>query len=196
MSYESDSGYVADTRDFAIFFLLKAGTAANWVRLTSVEGGFTVPADSIDTLGGNYTCLGFPTGLPILSEAINGAFDSIDFSLPGVDATAIRLLTTDRAIVTGAAVHVGMIDLDSAQQPVGSIDWLIEGKAAAPRWSRQGQGEGALFTITLPVSTALFERNQSAIAYLTPTGQRSRSSDDAFCDFVTKMQAGMVVDWP
>jgi len=196
VTYESDTGFVPDTRDFVIFFLLKAGEAADWVRLTSAEGGFPVPADAIDTLGGRYDCLGFPNVMPVLSGAINGAYDEIEFSLSGVDLTAIRMLTTDRAIVNGAQVYVGIVDLDSALQPVGSIDWLLEGTAAAPRWERQGQGEGALFTISLPVSTALYERNQSAIAFLTPQGQRARSPDDAFCDMVPKMVAGMVVDWP
>lgn len=197
MTYESDAGYVPDSSGFAIFFLLKAGaTSADWVRLSSVEGGIAAPADDTDTLGGRYDCLGFPNGLPALTQAINGAYENIEFSLSGVDATAIRLLGADRDAVDGALFYIGIQDLDSEQQQVGSIDWLMEGTAGKPRWSRQGLGEGALFTITLPVSTALYVRNQSALAFLTPQGQRARSSDDAFCDYVPKIVAGMIVAWP
>ena len=201
MSYESDAAYVADGPSFGIFFLLKASRAspadpADWVRLWSGHGDFTLPADDTDTSGGTYAGLGFPVGLGALSSAINGAYTALDFTLSGVDATAVRLFGADRDIVEGALGYVGLLDLDETQQPVGTIDWLAEMIAGLPRASRQGQGDGAIVSISLPVLIGLFDRNQTAVSFWSATGQRTRSADDAFCDLTAKMSEGMVVAWP
>lgn len=196
MSFDSDTGYVPDTPSFAIFFLLKAGAAADWVRLWSGEGDYALPADSTDTTGGIYLGLGFPVGLPSISQAINGAASSLEFTLSGVDATAVAMAGVDRHIVDGSMLYVGIVDLDDYQAPVGACDWLLEAMAGKPRTSRTGQGAGAVRTITLPASTDFYDRNLSAVAFWSPTGQRARSADDSFFDQIPTISAGMIIEWP
>lgn len=197
MSFESDGSYQPDTPNFAIFWLLKVGDApTGWVRLWSGAGDFDLPADDTDTTGGRYVSLGFPLGLPAFSQAINGAAASVEFSLSGVDAEAMRLVGVDRDQVDGALVYVGIMDLDEHQQPASTCDWLMEAQAAKPRVSRTGQGSRAVRTISLPCVTDFFDRNLAATAYWSPTGQRSRSGDDAFFDLIPTISAGMVIEWP
>lgn len=196
MSFDSDETYVPDTPNFAIFFLLKCGEPEQWVRLWSGEGDFDLSADDFDTTGGRYISLGFPVGLPAISQAINGASTTLEFSLSGVDATALRMAGVDRDLVDGSIIHVGIMDLDEHQQPASGCDWLLEARAGKPRVSRTGRSEGALRTITLPASTDFTDRNRAAIAWWSPTSQRVRSPDDTFFDQVPAITAGMVISWP
>jgi len=196
MSFDSDDAYVPDPPSFAIFFLLKAGEPANWVRLWSGEGDYELPADGTDTTGGLYQGLGFPVGLPSISQAINGAASSLEFTLSGVDATAIAMAGVDRETVNNSLLYVGIVDLDEHQAPLTACDWLLEAQAGKPRTSRVGQGEGALRTITLPASTDFYDRNLAAVAFWSPTGQRARSPDDTFFDQIPAISAGMIIQWP
>lgn len=197
MSGESDEGYVPDAPSFGIFFLLKQGAdPAKWVRLWSGDGDFPYPADAIDTTGGLYIGLGFPSGLPELTQCINGAFDNLEFVLSGVDENAIKLAGVNRHEVFGSSIHVGMVDLDEHQQPVGSFDWFLEARAGMPRIRRTGQGEDAVRAIVLPSSTAMIDRNTAEFGYWTPGDQRRRSPTDAMCDFTPKYGADTTVAWP
>jgi len=197
VSFESDAAYVPDPPSFAIFFLMKVGVAAaGWIRVWSGEGDYALLADATDTTGGHYMGLGFPVGLPALSQAINGAATSLEFTLSGVDATALALAGVDRDQVDGSLLYVGIVDLDEHQQPMGSCDWLLEAQAGKPRTARTGRGDGAVRSITLPASTDFFDRNLSAVAYWSPTGQRARSPDDTFFDQIPTISAGMVIEWP
>jgi hypothetical protein len=196
MSFDSDDSYVPDPPSFGIFFLIKAGDAASWVRVWSGDGFYDLPADGTDTSGGRYMGIGFPVGLPAISQAINGTSSNIEFSMSGVDATALRLAGADRNLVNGALVYLGLVDIDEHQQPTTSCDWILEGQAGKPRVSRVGRDEGALRTISLPVSTEFVDRNRAAIAWWSPSGQRARSADDAFCDQVPTISAGGVYTWP
>lgn len=197
MSFESDPAYVPDPPSFAIFFLMKVGAdPANWVRVWSGDGDFDLPADATDTVGGRYVGLGFPIGLPELSQAINGAATSLEFTLSGVDATALRLAGVERDEVDGSLIYVGLVDLDESQQPATACDWLLEAQAGKPRVSRVGQSDTAVRTITLPASTDFFDRNLAATAYWSPTGQRARSPTDTFFDLIPTISQGMVIEWP
>lgn len=196
MSFDSDPSYVPDPPSFAIFFLLKCGAPDQWVRFWSGEGDYDLPPDTTDTTGGLYHGLGFPMGLPSMSQAINGAASSLEFSLSGVDATAMAMAGIDRQSVDGSPLYVGIVDLDNYQAPLGACDWLLEAQAGKPRTSRSGQGAGALRTITLPAATDFYDRNLAAVAFWSPTGQRARSADDSFFDQIPTMSAGMIIEWP
>lgn len=196
MSFDSDDGFVPDTSNFAIFWMLQVGVSTNWVRVWSGAGDFTLPADDTDTLGGTYKGLDFPTAIPDLDLAVNGQASNVDFLISGVSATAVRLLGVDRDLVKGSSVYLGVMDLDDEQQPVGPVDWLLEGTAGAPRSSRVWQDGRALLSITLPVQTDAFDRNQAALNFWSPTAQRVRSPGDAFFDQTPQMANFMVIKWP
>lgn len=193
----SDDAYVAATPSFAIFFLLKCGEADEWMRACSVWGDFDVEADAIDTTGGRYRFLPFPLGLETLSQAINGAFQSVDITMSGVAVSAEmqQLVAVDRHLVNGAPVHIGIMDLDEHQQPASTLDWLWQARAGMPRIQRVGRAPQALRSITLPVTAAFKDRRLAPIAYLTPQGQRARSSDDSFCDRTPGYSAVTAVTW-
>ncbi|MBI1682393.1 hypothetical protein [Caulobacter hibisci] len=196
MSFTSDAGYVPDTGNFALFWVLQVGASDNWVRVWSGAGDFALDPDDTDTTGGLYKGLDFPTAIPDLDLAVNGQASSVDFGVSGVSATAVRLLGVDRALVKGSSVFLGVMDLDDDQQPVGGVDWLFEGIAGAPRSSRIWQDGKALRTIVLPVVTDAFDRNQSALNFWSPPAQRVRSPGDRFFDQTPQMANFMIIKWP
>lgn len=192
----SDDDFVPDTPSFAIFLLVKCGTPDQHVRACSVAGDYRLPADTIDTTGGIYTGLPFPNGLDQLSQAINGSFAGVDFSMSGVDATVLQLATVSRDLVNGSKVHLGIVDLGENFAPTGPCDWLFQAIAGKPIIRRTGQGDQAVRTVTLPTTTAFKDRHQAPIAYWTSQGQRSRSADDGFCDLTSAYSAQSTVKWP
>ena len=192
----SDDAFVPDTPSFAIFMLMKCGEPEDYVRFWSGIGDFRLAPDAVDTDGGTYKGLPFPQGLPELSQALNGAFQGIEFSLSGVNTEILRLAGVDRNIVDGARVHLGIMDLGDNHAPVGGCDWLFQAIAGKLIMRRMGQGDQAVRAITLPATTAFKDRLLAPLAYLTPTGQRSRSSDDAFCDMTPAYSAASTIKWP
>lgn len=196
MSYDSDAGYVPDSSNFALFWVLQVGDPDNWVRVWSGAGDFLVPADDTDTTGGLYKGLDFPTAIPDLDLAVNGQASSVDFTISGVSATSVKLLGVDRNAVKGSPVFLGIQDLSDDQQPVGSIDWLFEGVAGKPRSSRTWQEGKALRSITLSVVTDAYDRNLAALQFWSPTAQRLRSPGDRFFDQTPQMATFMVIKWP
>lgn len=192
----SDAAWAPEPRDYAIFFLLKAGEPEQWLRAWSGFGEIDIAADAFDTTGGRYASLPFPDGIPPLPLALNGAFASIEFSLNGVPAEVAALAGVDRHLVEGARVHLGVADLGGDLQPIGGVDWLMQAQAAKPRVSRIGRMPTALHTITLPATLGFKDRALAPVAYLTAQGQRARSGDDAFCDLTAQYAANSTVKWP
>jgi hypothetical protein len=193
---ESDDAYVPDTLSVAFFWLLKCGTPDQWVRFWSGFGNYPHAADAIDTRGGIYTGLGDLQGLPELALALNGAFSGLEFSLSGLTVEALVLAGVDRDLVDGASIHVGMRDLGPFFEPVGGTDWLMRAIAGKPRTKRQGTPPQAVRTVTLPATLAFQDTNLTASQFLTPTGQRARSADDAFCDLTPAYSSNSTVKWP
>lgn len=196
MSGDSDLAYVPDTPSFAIFFLLKAGDEHDWVRLWSGDGDYALEPDATDTGGGIYSSVGFPAGLPALTQVINGAFAALDFTLSGVSALGLALAGVDRDLVNGALVYVGLVDLGAGQAAAGAVDWILTAEAGKPRTRRVAQAEGAERSVTLPTSTALRDRNRAPFSFWTRIGQRNRSADDSFCDRVSLYALDATVQWP
>lgn len=192
----SDDAYVADTPSFAIFFLLKCGTEEQWVRFWSGQGLFELPADATDTTGGTYAGVGALLGLPELSGAFNGAYSALDFSLSGFPPEAVAAALEAADLVEWSRLHVGMVDLDHHQAPVGACDWMFRARAGRPAIKRTGQGLRRVRTISLPALTSFGDTRLTASRYLTPTGQRARSADDAFCDLTPAYSSNSTVKWP
>lgn len=193
---QSDETYAPDSPAYAIFWLLKVGEPEDWPRLWTGDGDFALSADAVDTTGGTYKSVGFPAGIEAFGQVINGASENIQFSLSGVDATAMRLAGVDRDAVNGSEIHIGMMDFDEFAQPTGPCDWLVELIAGKPRVRREGRDSGAVRTISLPATGGMKDRNMAGFAFWTGASQRRRSSDDAFCDRVTLYTKESTVKWP
>lgn len=197
MAFESDDGYVPDTSGFAVFWLLKAGDAADWVRMWSGDADFRLPSDTIDTTGGLYYSTDFPLGLPTLSQAVNGASGTLEFGLNGVSQTAMRLAGADRELVTGSLIHIGIVDLDKYSAPIGSVDWHFFCVAGTPSQAKDGRGESPIWSISIPATTGFYERNDNTqLAVWSATSQEVRSPGDLGLSYIAKMSQGMVVAWP
>lgn len=198
MAYESDDGYLPDTEGFAIFWLIKIGeVSADWVRAWSGDGDYAVPADAWDTFGGTYKSIEFPLGIPALTQAVNGASGTLEISVSGVTQEAMALSRERRDEVSGAMVHVGVVDLDQYGAPRGSIDWHFEAVAGTPNQAKDGSGEVAVWSIGIPIATGFVERNDNTqLEFWSANSQRSRSSDDAGADLVAGMSEGNVIAWP
>lgn len=61
-------------------------------RAWSGVGGFTLPPDTVETEGGRYLGCGWMKNLPALDVLLNGAAESVTFTLSGVDERTIRLV--------------------------------------------------------------------------------------------------------
>lgn len=194
--FRSDDGYQPETRDFAIYFLLKAGTPDKWVRFWSGENDRQLPPDDFDTAGGLYLPIGMPGGLPVISGALNGTYNVGEFAMSGVNQSAIQLLGEDRHLVNGAQIHIGLQDMGPYETPIGSVDWLGTFFAGKPGFRRQVSELGTTRTIFVPWVSGFFDRNLGRAAILSPESQRRRSPGDAACDFLPRIQAGMIIEWP
>lgn len=196
MSFESDAGYQPDTVNYGIFWLLKVGDPADWVRVWSGARDRRVAADSTDTAGGVYTGLNFPLEIPDFEICLNGQTGSGEFTMSGVGETAIRLLGVERDACQGAAIHLALQDFDREWQPIGSPTWLFEAIAARPKTSRQGLKSEATYTISLPWQNEFYDREEAALAYWGPSSQQRRSSGDRFMDRIPSMAERDIIDWP
>lgn len=195
--FRSDAGYRPDTTDYGLFWLLKCGSdPEGWVRLWSGNYEIDLPADPFDTTGGAYLPVGMPGGLPVIDQVFNGEYVSGVFALSGVDATAVRLLQVDRAIVPGSDIHLGLQDFGSNGGPIGDCDWLGRARAGKLGFSRQAGERGATHTITLPFVAGFYDRNQGQFAVHSAESQHRRSPGDAGCDQQARISAGMILKWP
>ncbi len=193
MSFDSDAGFVPATGPIGIYFLIKAGAdPAGWTRFWS---GFTdrlMPANSVDTSGGLYVGRNFPTNLPDFDLAVNSQMSSLELVFKGVNAKALAMSTTERALLFRAPLHMGVQQFDGFMQPAGPVRWLQRGICGWVKTERDGMTR----SVTLPVRMGLYDRNDSKLTFWSPNNQRRRKAGDRMMDQTPGMVAGQLVDWP
>lgn len=171
------------------------------IRLASIVGDLELPADNIETTeDAVYTGMGELTGIPQLSDLVNGLAERVEFVLSGaaVDGTASELASGEAASIREVEVNLGFFVFGVADlQRLSPVEWLWDGTADILKVNRQpGDDAGAIRSIVLSVGSIFTSRKKPAVSFWTPFDQRRRSNDDAFCDHVPKYNAGTTVTWP
>lgn len=89
----------------AVFLRIATNPVA---RAWSGVGGFALPADAVETDGGRYLGVGWMQNLPALEVLLNGAAESVTFTLSGVDDRTVALVDATDG-VRGVAAHLGVM---------------------------------------------------------------------------------------
>ena len=65
-----------------------------------------------------------------------------------------------------------------------------------PAVDRDGSNGQVVRRVTLSVGSAFTDRSRPQLTFMTPTDQRRRSPDDAFCDRVPGYGIDSSIQWP
>lgn len=150
-----------------------------------------------DSTGGTYKGVGAVLDIPSLQQLVNGVAQRVDFTLSGVDAQIVALADAEAADVRSKDVIVGMQFFADNLQPVGEPLRIWDGEAdvirndtvSTPDFSR-------VRTVTLSVGSTTTGRRRPSLHTFTRAQQRSRSSDDAFCDRTGLYSGDSELAWP
>lgn len=154
-------------------------------------GPLETPADDIDPDGASWLGAAHLITIPALQALINGVAQRVNFTLSGVSAESLRLAREDKETVKGADVRLGHVTFDSDWQLDGGIVWEWRGVADALRVESRYGEEKRLRSVVLMVGSADTMRSNPRFTFWTDASQRLRSPDDAFCDHVAMISAGV-----
>lgn len=169
------------------------------VRLWGGIGDLEVDPDLIELeVGAVHAGIGELTGLPQLSQLINGVAERVEFSLAGAGVTAqvAALAGAEAEAVRGAELNIGLLVFDANWQRLSPVLWLWAGVADMVGVSRGDQKGQPVRTISLSAGSLLTGRRRPGHRYFTDADQRRRSPDDAFFDRVKLYNAGTTKTWP
>jgi hypothetical protein len=158
----------------------------------------TIPSGGAETVSNSiYQSHGQLGGLPQLSAAINGEAQRIEFSMSGaaINGEIAALATDGAAEIRGAAVDVGLVLFDDAWQLITPVFWLWSGTADSLTVERGGNANAPTRTIKLSCANATSGRRRPNLSFFTDIDQKRRTSDDAFCDQVSKLYQGTTKVW-
>lgn len=154
-------------------------------------GQLVTPADDVDASGATWLGAAHIIAIPGLRALINGIAERVNFTLSGVSAETLRLAREDKDSVKGAEVRIGHVEFDADWQLVGDVTWEWLGIADALRIESRYGEERRLRSIVLMVGAADTMRANPRFTFWTDASQRLRSADDAFCDHVAMISAGV-----
>lgn len=176
----------------AIFLLIKSTEGP--LRMWTGFGDFPLAPDAIDTTGGVYEGLGEFAAPPVVNQLLNGTAQRVTFSLSGVSAEILALVSADAETLRSAPVHLGFSNLDDAGAPQFDPVWLWEGESDTPQLARQPGGGPR--TVSLSIGTAMTGRKRPEFAFFTAPDQRRRYPTDAGLDRVNSYSTRTTVRWP
>jgi hypothetical protein len=188
---------LASVGDFAVLFRVASDTP---IRLWSGHvRDLPIPAGGAeDTDGAIYESHGQLVGVPQFTVALNGEADRVDFSMSWTGITgeiAAALAASRGAEIRGKATDVGLVLFDEDMQPVAPVWWLASYTADSLTFEKGGTAAAQTRTAKLACGNVFSARKRPSLSYFTDIDQKRRSSDDAFCDQVTKYYSGSTVVW-
>lgn len=96
------------------------------VRLSTAFGDFPVPANALDAGEEIYESLGAIEALPVLQQLLNGTADRVALNVSGVPAEIAALAEADAPNVFGAAVNIGIVELNDNWAIAGGPFWFCD----------------------------------------------------------------------
>lgn len=165
-----------------------------WLGLRPIS----ITIDAVDEDGAIYRGGGQLIGVPTLETLVNGAADSVDFSISGIDPQTGASLIQSIPEVRGCPVYVGITALDQYYQPVSKIIPLWRGTASHPTEAMPTVTGTEDRTMTLGLAVAAGEqtRSRAARSLWSAAHQKAISPTDRFCDNTARMARGVQPVWP
>jgi hypothetical protein len=151
------------------------------VRLSTAFGEFPVPANALDAGEEVYESLGAIEALPILQQLLNGAADRVSLNVSGVPAEIAALAEADAPNIQGAAVNIGIVELDEDWVVSGGPFWFWDATAdkltAAKTMDESGN---EAHRVSVSAGTANAARSRPDFEMWTDAQHRQRHPGDAF----------------
>lgn len=179
---------------------LRMETEPKIARAWSGVGGFTLPADPIETTGGRYKGVGWMNNLPALGVLLNGRAESFTIALPGVDAHTVELVdqTPDPR---GVVAHLGIMFLGprGVRTPVM---WFRRYRVDAVGTREIGLtaedgGAAAIdYTVSLTLGSSRTDRRVGQPSTWTHAEQQRLFPGDNGMAMVSRLLPGATRAWP
>lgn len=142
-------------------------------------GAIAVPANALDVAGQTYGGLGQLVGVPELQKLLNGVSDRAVFTLSGVPVAMLELADSEAADIEGAAVNVGICQMDGDWQLDGPVLWLWAGRADVLITEERTDAEGNQFcAVSLSVGTGSPGRARADFATWTDAQHQAAHPGD------------------
>jgi hypothetical protein len=151
------------------------------VRLSTAFGEFPVPGNALDAGEEIYESLGAIEALPVLQQLLNGQADRVALNVSGVPAELAALAEADAPSVQGAAVNIGIVELDDEWAIEGGPFWfsdLTADKLTSAKAMDDAGNES--HRIAVSAGTANAARSRSDFVMWTDAQHRQRHAGDAF----------------
>lgn len=160
-------------------------------------GAFPVPAEGIETTGGDYLGLGEALGLPAFESLVNGQAQRLSLTLSGLPERMVALAKAEASELRGAPVSIGIMGLDEDFVQSSRLYWLWSGASDTVQIARRWVGEGNYSrNVTIGMGNAETTRRRPLLRLFTDAFQKMRSATDRFCERTPDMSLGKTVKWP
>lgn len=169
------------------------------VRAWSGVGGHVVAPDAVEIEGGRYLGVGWLRNIPVMDALINGAAESVTFTLSGVDARILELVD-------------GVEDLRGVRANLGLMFHGVRFQRGQLWWFRRyrvdmvGSREVALpptaggaaveMSVSLTLGSARTSRRLSQPSTWTHVEQTRLHPGDLGCANVGRLTADATRPWP
>lgn len=168
-------------------------------RAWSGLGGFVLPPDAVETEGGRYLGVGWLQNIPAMDALINGAAESVVFSLSGVDQRTMDLVDVVDDL-RGIRAHLGLM-FHAPGYRRGPVRWFRR-----YRIDMVGSREDALpvtespsavqTTVSLTLGSARTNRRVSQPSSWTHAEQTWLFPGDLGCALVSRLSGDATRPWP
>lgn len=182
----------------SVLIRINAPDPADVGRAWGGVGDLPIPADNIEPEDATYKGIGDISGLPEISQVINGQAQSVTLTVAGtaISAMSMRLLTEGAEGVIYERVNIGVVLRGNDEQQVGPTVWLWEGEISSVEGRREPTENGDLRSVSITVGSAMTGRRRPRTMNFTDAHQRRISSDDAFFDRIAAYASGTTIKWP
>jgi hypothetical protein len=192
---------------FGIFLHLACTPAVRlWLGVGNIEPG----TNAVDLTGDTYRGMGEVGDLPSFSHLFEGAADRVEFTLSGIEPSALADIAPELAgqqdAIQGKEVHVGWAGMDYSWALLGSIHWEWYGFADLIRLRHGAPGSAdapSVCSLTLSAGDWLTGRRCPGLSFMVDHDQKRRASalnpssnPDRFCERVGLYNQGIEKRWP
>ena len=169
------------------------------IRAWSGIGGCVIPADAVDVEGGRYLGVGWLRNIPVMEALINGAAESVTFTLSGVDPRTLELVDGSEDL-RGVRANLGLMFMGPRYQR-GAVRWWrryrvdMVGTREVALAAADG-GPAVEFSVALTLGSARTSRRMSQPSTWTHVEQQRLHPGDLGCANVSRLGADATRRWP
>lgn len=169
-------------------------------RCWSGVGGFRLPADAVETEGGRYLGCGWMKNLPALEILLNGAAESVTFSLSGVDDRTVALVDGVDD-VRGVRANLGLMFYGPRYQR-RPVRWFrrfrvdMVGTRELGLSPAEGGADAMEFGVSLTLGSARTSRRRGRPATWTHAAQQRLHPGDNGMALVARLGGDATRPWP